>query len=895
MTHRLVTKAALVASALVATLPSAWGQARFDFDKTPGNLPKTAVPSRYALTLDLDPALDTFKGHEEITLRVRAVSKNVVLHAKDLVASKIELVQGTSVRELRSSTGPFPLSWSLEPTDGAPIEPGAYTLRIDYTGKVNAQGFGIFHANYKLDGKPARMLSTQLEATDARAVFPSFDEPSFRAVFDITLRTPKEMDVAGNMPEASARADGNVVAHHFKPTPPMPSYLVAFVVGHFDVLSGQADGIPIRVLTAPGKREQGAYALKVNELVVPYYNQYFGIKYALPKLDVIAVPSTMQGAMENWGLITYTETALLYDPAKSNPRTQRAVFSVVAHETAHQWFGNLVTAASWEEIWLNEAFATWMANKATMKFNPEWHTELDGRGAIDGVMGLDVGSATRPIRSGPVSEAAVFDAFDGITYVKGGAVLSMIEQWLGPDAFRAGLGNYMRDRKFSNATGADLWYHMSKSSKRDVLALAKSWTDQPGYPLVNVAATCDNGNTHVDVSQRRMTDGVADDAPKPGTAAPLWQVPIQVSRGAERSTVLLTSATQRFDLKGCSAAPLIANAGGIGYYRVAYDAAGSEALMKAFVTLDPRDQVTLLSDTFALAQAGQIPMARWLALVAQVPKVDGAARSTLMGNAAAGFDFLDKAFANEKGPTPSPMQALIRASARAVLAPELARLGWVDRPGDDSQTLKQRGALISDLARFDDQPTIDQTLKLFDADQAGTAPLPGSIRAPVLMSAGMHGGPARFDQLLARLKNANGEEERFVDAMALAGTPDEQRVRMLLDGTLNNISTPNVDMMLPMLIAERSSQGAIVYDYLVEHWDDYAKLATGGFGGRYRMLPGVSSRFNEPQRAERLLADQQRFNGSDGALPAGRAAARIRLLAAVKQREAGSLKAALTP
>ncbi len=893
MSHRLVSKAALVAGVLVATLPSAWSQARFDFDKTPGNLPKTVVPSRYALTLNLDPALDTFQGHEEITLRVRAATKSVVLHAKELVASKVELVQGGVVRELRSSAGPFSQSWSLDPTDGAPIGPGAYTLRIDYTGKVNAQAYGIFHANYKLDGKPARMLSTQLEATDARGVFPSFDEPSFRAVFDITLRTPKEMEVAANMPEASSRAEGESVVHHFKPTPPMPSYLVAFVVGHFDVSSGQADGIPIRVLTAPGKREQGSYALKVNELVVPYYNQYFGIKYALPKLDVIAVPSTMQGAMENWGLITYTETALLYDPAKSNPRTQRAVFGVVAHETAHQWFGNLVTAASWEEIWLNEAFATWMANKATLKFNPEWHTDLDGRAAIDGVMASDVGSATRAIRSGPVSEAAVFDAFDGITYVKGGAVLSMVEQWLGPDVFRAGLGSYMRERKFSNATGADLWYHMSKASKRDVLALTKSWTDQPGYPLVSVVATCDNGTTHVDVSQRRMTDGVSD-APAKEALAPTWRVPMQLSRDADRSTVLLTSATQRFDLKGCSAAPVVANAGGIGYYRVAYDAAGSEALMKAFVTLDPRDQVTLLSDTFALAQAGQIPMARWLALVAQVPKVDGPARSTLMDFAANGFAFLDTAFADASVPSPSPMQKSIRASARAVFAPELARVGWVDRPGDDSQTLKQRGALIERLSRFDDQPTIDQALKLFDADQAGTAPLPGSIRASVLMSAGMHGGPQRFDQLLARLKSANGEEERVTDAVALAGTPDEHRVRMLLDGSLTNISTPNINMMLPMFISERSARGSMVYDYLVQHWDEYLKLSSGGFGGRYRMLPAASSHFNETQRADRLLADQQRFNGADGALPAGRAASRIRLLAAVRQREAGPLGDALS-
>ena len=769
-----------------------------------------------------------------------------------------------------------------------PIAPGRYTLHIEYSGNVNRSGVGLYRADYVTAGKPGRTLATQLESVYARDVFPSFDEPAFRAVFELSVRAPRGLEVVSNMPRAASRPDGGGTLHRFQPTPPMPSYLLAVSVGHFDALAGRAAGVPLRILTAPGKRAQATYAMRVTQQVVPFYDAYFGVPYALPKLDQLAVPSVRQGAMEDWGLISYSENSLLFDPARSSPDTERGVFNTVAHEIAHQWFGNLVTAASWDEIWLNEAFATWMADKAMARFNPLWHTDLERRFPLDRTMAGDAGDATRAIRSGPVSEASVFDVFDNITYVKGGAVLGMLEQWLGEEQFRRGLAAYMRERKFSNATAGDLWYHMAQASQRDVAAVAASWTDQPGYPLLEVASVCEGQQTRVTISQRRMRDGATPPSPpSAGATRALWQVPVRLARGSEMSTVLLTGAQQTFALPGCSDASLVANAGGIGFYRVKYDEALAGALAQRFVRLAPADQVTLLSDTFALAQAGELPMTSWFALVKQIPQVTGPARATLFELAGSGFGFLDGAMAG------TPTQPLLRAAGRRVFGPELARLGWADRRGDDPQTLKLRGALIELLARFDDAPTIEEALKRFDADESKRAPLAASIRSQVLEAAGMHADRARFDQLMARFKAAGGEEDRWVYASALSGGRDELRAKELMAAALAGVTTPNIAFELPGMVSSQSPFGELAYNFTLEHWDELAKIAGDAMWGRLWLLPNAAARFNEPARAAQLIEDQQRKAGADGAMPAARIAARIALQSAVRQRDAAALQTLL--
>lgn len=868
----------LVAAGVVGPAPAEAAQARFDFRRTPGHLSKDVVPSHYALALELDPALDTFRGRVEITLRVHRPVSAIEVHAHELEAESASLRGAAGVRALGVAARPESQTWVLAPGDGAVIAPGVYRLGVVYRGVVHRSAEGLYRADYTHQGQPQRTLATQLEAIYARTLFPGFDEPAFRAVFELTVRAPDGLDVLSNMPRRGApQRRAGVLEHRFAPTPPMPSYLVAVAVGAFDVLEGRSGRLPLRVLTAPGKRELGRYALDVSRQVVPFYTRYFRQPYVLPRLDQLAVPSTRWGAMEDWGLISYAEDDLLYDPATSSPQTQRDVFIVVAHEIAHQWFGNLVTAASWNEIWLNEAFATWLAEKAADRFNPDWQMPLNRRKPIDRAMLRDASDATRAIRSGPVSEARVSDVFDEITYQKGGAVLSMLEQWIGADAFQRGLAAYIAQRKLSNATAGDLWFHIGRASGRDVTSVAASWTDQPGFPLVRVRSRCEAGETVLELAQQRFGFDAGARA-----SAQHWQIPLRVARGGRHVSLLQTLPAQSFRLPGCGSEPLVLNAGGAGFYRVAYDAREREALQRAYARLAAPDQVTLLSDSFALAQAGELPFGAYFDLLARVPGVRGAGRDTLAALAGDHLVQLDEALAG------TPAQGPLRGAARALLGPELARLGWWPRPGDSAEALALRANLIERLARFDAADVVEQALRGFDAEAGGGSALPASIRAAVVRAAGMHADRVRFDTLVARLKAAAGEEDRWLFAGALAGGRDETRAAELLRLALADGLAPNIATSIPGMVARHSPFGAMAYRFTAENWA--ALAARAGRGGRAWLLPGAAEGFNDRDDAARLREDQQRLAGAEGEALAAGHAARVELRAAIRQREAAALE-----
>ncbi len=870
---------------------TAAAQPRFDFRATPGHLSKDVRPAHYRLAFDLDPARDDFSATASIALRVQRRTAVIELHAHEIEADSVRLIMAGRSRMLRLARNEQSQTWLLTPEDGRPIEPGPQRLEIAYRGVVHRSGEGLFRAQSTSEGKTQPMLATQLEAIHARTLFPAFDEPAFRASFEIDVRAPEGYEVLSNMPRkaapvreaagAAASAAGGPaqasVLHRFAPTPPMPSYLVAIAVGRFDVLEGRAAGVPLRLLTAPGKREQARYALDATRQVLPYYTRYFGQRFTLPRLDQLAVPSTRWGAMEDWGLISYSEDTLLFDPAMSSQQTQRQVFDIVAHEIAHQWFGNLVTAASWNEIWLNEAFATWLAEKVADRFNPSWQVALHRRTPIDRTMQRDASRATRAIRSGPVTEATVFDVFDNITYSKGGAVLSMLEQWLGEAVFQRGLAAYIAQRKLSNATAGDLWFHIGRAARRDVASVAASWTDQPGFPLVRVRAACEGGRvTVLHLEQRRFGLDAAQ-----AESTQLWQIPVRIARGANRSTLLLKQARETHRLPGCSDEPLVVNAAGVGFYRVEYAGELLNALQRRFAQLNAADQVTLLSDTFALAQAGALPMQAYFGLLARVPGVQGAGRSMLLTQAAEALMLLDSALAG------STAQAALRAAGRELLAPELARLGWEPRSEDGAQILALRATLIEKLAHFEHAATIVQARERFDRDASGQATLPASTRSAVTFAVGMHADSARFDVLVARLKAARGEEERWLYAAALAAGRDAQRVEEVLELGLTGGLPSNIATSIAGMVARKSPFGERAYRFALDRWRELAALT--GRQGRAWLLPGAAEGFNDTERAAQLVADQRAATGADGDATAGRIAARIELLAQIKQREGEAL------
>ena len=390
----------------------------------------------------------------------------------------------------------------------------------------------------------------------------------------------------------------------------MASYLVVLVSGELEELKGEAVGVPIRIITTEGKREQARYALEVTERVLTYYNYYFGIRYPMPKLDQIAVPGGFSGAMENWGAITYNERNLLFDPAKSSQATRQGVFGVVAHEMAHQWFGDLVTMAWWDNLWLNEGFASWMSSKASDVLNPDWQVSLNADATKSGVMTDDARRATHPILQPVANESEANDAFDHITYQKGQSFLRMLEDFLGESVFRKGIHQYLTEHEYSNATTADLWNALGKVSGKPVKAMAAGWTEQPGLPIVTVKTEVEGGRQMVTLEQERFT------VRYPDAPALLWTIPVALVDLAHPNAVsfaVLNGSTTSVPF-GSTNSVVKADAGDAGYYVTAYEPKTFAQLRRGITGLPPADRLGLLDDTWLMVQAGRASSSDYLNL-----------------------------------------------------------------------------------------------------------------------------------------------------------------------------------------------------------------------------------------------------------------------------------------
>ncbi len=863
-------------AALLLSVP-ALAQSRFAFDSTPGILPKDVVPSEYRLALDLDPGKDAFSGVVDITLNVRRAVDAIVLNAFQLTAGDIVLTGPGGARPMKATPDREKRQWRI--ADGRAIEPGDYSLRIAYAGVVHAYWEGMFAVAYTAEGKPARMLATQMEPIAARSVFPGFDEPSFRAKFAISVTAPSAYDVVSNMPVAARVANGGSTHWQFAPTPPMSSYLVTVTVGQFDVLEDAVDGIPLRVLTAKGKRENARYAMSVTKQILPFYRDYFGVPYALPKLDQLATPGVRGGAMEDWGAISYIENALLYDPARSSIGIKQNVFEVVAHEVAHQWFGDLVTAASWDEIWLNEAFATWMAKKATAHFNPDWQVPLTHVLWRQRVMRRDAGPSTRSIRSGPVVETAVFDVFDDVTYIKGGAVLEMLETYLGPEAFRRGLNAYFEGQKLSNATAGDLWFYLSQASGKDALAIARSWTDQQGYPLLEAGVTCAADQQSLALEQHRFSMGGAVDSMS------LWQVPFAASSGrAGPSAYLLADRKATFTAGPCAAPPLYVDSSA-GFFRVRYPAEHLRKLGHVFPALSPQVRMALLTDTLALAQAGRLPLADYLALAASLKPSRDAATQVLFQQKVWALQGLDIALEG------TPAQRDFRKYARGGLRPMLSQLGWTAAAADGAVTLNLRNSLIEALGQFGDETVLRKSAALFAAERKGGPAIDPTIRPAVMGNVARRADAEVYAELVRRLKSADRVEDRWLYASALGHVESRELAQRLLALSLEDTLPPDIASRLPRMLADATVHGDLAYAFTRDHYD--ALAAKESEWGRSNLLPGAASNFNDAAKAAAMLGDQKRLLGAAGDKAASETAGDIELRDRIKSRNGATLSADL--
>ncbi|MDA8343088.1 MAG: M1 family metallopeptidase [Actinomycetota bacterium] len=815
-------------------------------------LPRTVLPRHYRLELTPDLASATFSGQVAIDVEVVAPTSSVVLNAAELDITSATVRAGGTVLAATVTLDPEEERATL----GLPAEltGGPATVELAFGGILNDKLHGFYRSTFTdEDGAERVIATTQMEATDARRAFPCFDEPDLKATFEVSLVVDEGL---------AAYSNGAVVAEEpvpgtgrrrvrFATTMVMSTYLVAFVVGPLEATApADVAGVPLRVVHTPGKAHLTSFALEVGAHALRFFTDYFGIPYPADKLDLVAIPDFAFGAMENLGCVTFRESVLLVDPDQAARVELERVADVVCHEIAHMWFGDLVTMGWWNGIWLNEAFATFMEVAAVDAFRPEWQrwvafgTEREAALAVDGL------HATRPVEYPVGRPEEAQGMFDVLTYQKGGSVLRMLERFVGAEVFRDGIRRYLRAHAHANTETADLWRALEEASGLPVGSIMDSWILQGGYPLVVV-----DGDTvrQEPFSYRAEPGGAIGDA---------WRVPLLVRTAEGRAghgghtattAVLLDPARGggasdaptggTAALPGAAALPsggtlpsgagagtLVVNAGGHGFYRVAYPLGHLDQLAGGFADLLPLERYCLISDAWAAALAGRGSLdgfTRVTRAVVETGEGDPSVWSVVLG----ALGLFDRVVPDDQRPA-------LAGAVRAVIGPMAARLGW--DPGDDDteRTPALRAAILRMLGTVGADPDVRaEAARRFAAGaRDGGGGLDPDIASAVLDVVADTGGPAEFDTYLDRYRSPANPQEENRYLYGLAAFDQADLARRAFELAVTEVRTQNAPFVVQLLLANRAN-GPATWARVVSAWDDLVERFPANI--LPRMLEGV--------------------------------------------------------
>ncbi|MGD0882216.1 MAG: M1 family metallopeptidase [Acidimicrobiales bacterium] len=801
-------------------------------DPSAYRLPTTVLPRHYRLTLVPDLAAATFTGEVEIDVTIDAATSTIVLNAAELVIDSVTLTPG-------DAGGPIaPTSVALDADEeravlsfAEPLAVGPATVRLAFTGILNDRLRGFYRSTFTDDSGVERVIATtQMESTDARRAFPCFDEPEFKATFEITLVVDDALAAYSNYPVVEETPEpGGRRRVHFAPTMVMSTYLVAFVVGPLEHTEAvDVDGVPLRVVHPLGKGHLTAFALEVGAHALRFFADYFGIAYPGEKLDMVAIPDFAAGAMENLGCVTYRESLLLVDPSTAARVELERIADVICHEIAHMWFGDLVTMKWWNGIWLNEAFATFMEVLAVDAYRPEWERWVSFGVEREAAMAVDGLHATRPVEF-PVGRPEEAEGmFDVLTYQKGGSVLRMLEQFIGPDVFREGIHDYLVTHAYANTETRDLWDALEGSSGRPVARIMDTWINQGGYPLLTVGP----GSS---VAQQPFCY-----SGEPGGAiGSRWQVPI-LYRSLDGSSDwadsgLLTAARGTVDDQ--EAGELLVNAGGSGYYRVAYDTDTVGRLAARLGELTALERYNLVSDTWAATLAGHARAADLLRLaraLADSGEGDPSVWSVVIG----AIGLFDRIVPEAGRPT-------LAAGVRSLLGPLAAKLGWDPAASDDERTPSLRAGVLSVLGTVgDDSEVRAEAARRFAA--AGSVPLQGDTATAILSIVADHGGPDEYEAFLAHYRSpaTPQEENRYRDA--LAGFGDAALAARTFELAMTEVRSQDAPFLIRLMLWNRES-GPATWQRVEAAWDTFpTKFPSSTLP---RMLDGIRGLCTPPELA----------------------------------------------
>ena len=781
-------------------------------------LPTTVIPENYKLSIDPNIAARTFSGEETIRVRVAQPVTEITLNSLDLDIKLAEVKTGGHTRKA-SIVYDKPAEMARLVLR-SPIAAGEAELHLKFSGRLTEGLRGLY-----LSKSARRMYAvTQFEGTYARMTFPCFDEPAFKATFDLSVVADKGDTAISNGRIVSDEPLSRSSRHRiiFSTSPRMSTYLVALAVGDWQCLERTVDDIPVRVCATPEKKNAGKFALEAAARSLEFYNQWYGIKYPFGKLDMVAIPDYEWGGMENTAAIFYRESALLLneDEGKASALARQAHAGTIAHEIAHQWFGDLVTAAWWDDIWLNEGFASWMQSKPVQAWHPEWNLEAGNAASAQQIIGLDSLSSARAIHGNPRTPGEIKEMFDGITYQKGAAVLRMLEAYVGPEVFRKGVNQYLKEHANGNATSQDFWRAIAQVSGKPVEKIMPTFVLQPGVPLVSISdAGCHSDGMQLDVGQQRflISQHGAD-------SAQLWHVPmcVKTEKDSGGNCSLISSNKQQLEIRACPQW-YFANRDAKGYYRVFYQDSGNLTRLAdaAEKELTVPERIALLEDSWAMTRAGKYSIASFM-YVAQAMRPE---RERLVVDLLAGH--LKEAGLLVSG----EREAEYRRFIRMQFGPLAQELGWEPRREDTDEQKILRASLLPVLGDAGDSPALAAAEKIVQQYLRQPGSTDGTITGAAFSVAAANGDAELYQRLTAALGKAASTDEYYNYLFALAAfrQPElvQRTLQLLTDGKVRQQDYP---AFFAAMLANPVSRSA-AWSYLKSHWDELAEKVTS-FGGR---------------------------------------------------------------
>jgi aminopeptidase N len=767
-----------------------------------------------------------------------APSATITLNAAEIEFGEVKITAGGQTQTAKVSLdGKNEMATFTVPRA---IPQGAATIQVTYTGILNdkLRGFYLSTANGR------RYAVTQMEATDARRAFPGWDEPAYKSTFDISLMIDAG-DIAISNGKQLSDMPGPEAGKHtlvFAATPKMSAYLVAMLVGDFMCRSGSSDGIDLRVCSTPDKLPLTAFALEAAQQEVKFYNEWTGIKYQFGKLDIIGIPDFAAGAMENAGAITFREEELFADPQRASLGTRKTVASVLSHEIAHQWFGDLVTMKWWDDIWLNEGFATWMANKPLAAWHPEWQVDLDEVQETQVAVATDALRNTRPIRTKVETPDEINEVFDGIAYQKTASVLRTMENFVGPELFRKGVQSYLRKYSFANAAGEDFWTEVARVTGKPVDRIMQPYITQAGVPVVEIKAQCQGNTTNIDLHQERFV-GVPQSAGATATASsPLWAIPVcfktagggqPSTAGASQQCTLLEKRDQKATLNSCSA-NAFANANGRGYYFSEYSPDEVRAIARtAHGSLAPSERLSLLGDEWWMVRAGRHDVGVYLDLASALSNDDV---PSVMRQISGSLGYIED---NILAPAD---RMRFEAWVRQRFTPELNALGLPGNASDSDDRQSRRATLLYLVGVTGNSTDVQQrarelALRYIDDPMS----LPPTLASTVLTVAATGGDAAIYDRYLAQLpKLKDKPEEYYRFFYALDAFRDPALVQRTLTFAMSpDVRTQDTASLIGGLIGQPTSRDA-AWMFAKDNWEALSK-SLGVFQGIPRIAGAVGA------------------------------------------------------